>query len=125
MRGVPRPLAAVLLAVATLVGAAPPAARATFPERNGVLAVSGDGFELGRCFERISVVRPDGTALRKLTTGRGCGPERFGADWSADGRYVVFANGSWPLGIMAADGSRARRIPFQRDGSIGAVLEPP
>src|SRR3954447_19678478 len=108
MRRVLRPVAAVLLAVATFVAAAPPAARATFPGRNGVLAVSGDGFEWGRCFERISVVRPDGTALRTLTTGRGCGPERYGADWSADGRYVVFANGTWPLGIMAADGSGAR-----------------
>jgi Tol biopolymer transport system component len=96
-----------------------------------VLAVSGDGFDLGGCLSRISVVRPDGTGLRTLTTGRGCGPERYGADWSADGRYVVFANGffanagNWPLGIMAADGSGARRIPLPQDGSIGEVLERP
>ena len=103
------------LAVAT-IGAS--AGYASFPGRNGVLAVSY-GFH---CVAgQIATLEVDGRPLRMLTP-RHCADGRRvdRASWSADGRRLIFGYEPWPLtvadhyrlAVMSADGSERRDVPL-------------
>jgi hypothetical protein len=75
-------LMAVLAGVLTALVLAP-AAGATYPGRNGLIAfrvTQPDGTD------QLFTVRPDGHGLRQITDGNG-GDE---ADWAPDGRHIVF-----------------------------------
>ncbi|MEA2332766.1 MAG: eukaryotic-like serine/threonine-protein kinase [Thermoleophilaceae bacterium] len=108
---------AVLLAVLLMVVLAPPAA-ASFPGRNGLIAVSGDG---DTDHDTIWVGRADGSGLRALPSPCPPGPidvlDRCFADapaWSPDGTRLAFTviRGSTPqLWVVNADGSGLREVP--------------
>ena len=97
--------AATALAFAVSV-AAPVAAKASFPGRDGLIAFTRTvGGERGQ----IHVVRPDGSGLRQLThRRRGAGA----ASWSPDGRRIAFgsiAHGKVQIFVKRL-GGRTRRI---------------
>jgi len=102
-------LAFVLIVVA-LIG--PQVALGTFPGRNGLIAVGGQGFKL-TCPRHwnIHVMQPDGSGLRPLTgSGRCSKADRWAPDWTADGRRLLFSDFDF-LGSMSADGSDVQRLP--------------
>jgi hypothetical protein len=105
---------ALVVIVVALIG--PQAALGTFPGRNGLIAVGGEGFRLTcpRHFN-IHVIQPDGSGLRPLTrSGRCTTADRWAPDWTADGRRLLFADFDF-LGSMAADGSDVQRLPAHSD----------
>ncbi len=94
-------------------------AGATFPGRNGKLAV-----KVERCgFESQTQIRADSLGGRDLGALVPCrpdhpedvvgGPEVYSPDWSADGTRLLFGEGyQQKLATVAADGSDHRAIPF-------------
>lgn len=54
----------------------------------------------------ISVMRADGSRIRRLTRGRGC---EHSPDWSPDGRRIGFQRGC-AIYVMKANGSGVRRV---------------
>ena len=87
---------AALTILATLALA--PAASATFPARNGLIAFHAqidDGIQ-------IFTIRPNGHDLRQITNVDG---DATDADWSPDGRRIAFTFNECSVGIMDADGS--------------------
>jgi hypothetical protein len=106
-----------VLAAALVVAAVAPNAEASFRGRNGrilfvraVPAAPGSCRDVqGNCdpiaFTEIWDVRPNGSHLRRLTTGHRDGSPRY----TRDGRRIVFVRegGAW---MMRADGSHLRRI---------------
>jgi Tol biopolymer transport system component len=98
------------VSVVALIG--PQAALGTFPGRNGLIAVGGEGFRLTCPHSwNIHVVQPDGSGLRPLTrSGRCTKADRWAPDWTADGQRLLFADFGF-LGSMAADGSDVQRLP--------------
>ena len=114
----PRTLLSLLSLLTALAVAATgaSAAHASFPGRNGVLAVSY-GFH---CVAgQIATLELDGRPLRMLTP-RHCayGRRADRASWSADGRHLIFGYEPWPLtvsdhyrfAVMNADGSERRDV---------------
>jgi Tol biopolymer transport system component len=86
-----------LLVLVAVIGG--PAARATFPDRNGLIAFSGDK---GSGAE-IYTIKPDGTGLRRLTNimnGDAGSP-----NWSRDGTRIAFGVEDKAVYVMNADGS--------------------
>jgi Tol biopolymer transport system component len=102
-----RVMTLVLLQVALLTVLAAPAS-ASFPGRNGVLAVSHtcepSGFDDG-----IDILGKRGRLKRNLTP---CGSETFGPDFSPDGRRLVYIDGP-----AVVDGPRAAAVISSLDGS--------
>src|SRR5689334_7321167 len=103
---------AVALTAVAVLGPVP-VAHATFPGRNGLLAVGGESLSLG-CGQRltISVVRPDGRGIRNVTQTGGCprkGENRWGPDWSANGKELIYV-GDNGLGLMTTPGADLSRI---------------
>jgi dipeptidyl aminopeptidase/acylaminoacyl peptidase len=112
--------------VLTLVLVAP--AAATFPGRNGLIAVAGDGETRD---STIWVGRPNGRGLRALPTpcagpGDPIDPCSAGDPaWSPDGARLAFSviDGSWPqLWIVEADGTNLRPVPGA--GGYGPAWSP-
>jgi Tol biopolymer transport system component len=94
------PLLSITAAVVALVVASTPA-YATYPGHNGLIAFNAvtDGQN------QIYTVRPNGHDLRQITHGPS---EAAAADWSPDGRRIVFelgAEAGCPVALMNADGS--------------------
>lgn len=88
--------AAILTILAALALA--PAASATFPARNGLIAFqvqTDHGVQ-------IFTIRPNGHDLRQITNVAG---DATAADWSPDGRRIAFSFNECSVGIMDADGS--------------------
>jgi Tol biopolymer transport system component len=85
--------------IATLAIA--PAASATYPDRNGLIAFQADTGS----GSQIYTVRPNGHDLRQITRVDG---EAGQSDWAPDGRRIVFELGTAEaasIAIMNADGS--------------------
>jgi Tol biopolymer transport system component len=105
-----------LLALLTLVSAS--VADASFPGRNGKLAITTErcggesqtqirGYSVsGRDLGPIVPCRPDGPDDEP-------GPEVYAPDWSADGSRLVFSEGFDKLFTIAAGGSDEQAIPFE------------
>jgi Tol biopolymer transport system component len=92
------------------------------PGKNGLIAFWGD-----RGFQDLNAwtVRPDGTGLRKIDTGR---LER-GPSWSPEGRRLAFsANGRGlkrqEIFVSTPLGSNLRRLTHNSDDDAGPVWSP-
>ena len=74
--------------------------------RGGLIAFDRDESNERTGVERrnVYVVRPDGTGLRRLTSGWNVGPA-----WSPDGRRIAWTCGD-DVCVMTADGKRKRRV---------------
>ena len=96
---------AIAAVTALMAGVASPA-HATTPGENGRIVFSldkGSGYDL-------YTIKHDGTDLRKLISLSG---DAIAADWSPNGRRVVFAydtTGGSNIAIMRADGSHFRDL---------------
>jgi Tol biopolymer transport system component len=116
-----------LIAAVAVVAAMPAGvADATFPGRNGLLAVGSDA--LPYCREQPSIVsmKADGTQVQLLA---GCAAGSASAtepNWAPDGRSLRFLSGGMPA-VMAADGSDQRVIspwlPFRETSSLSISPE--
>jgi Tol biopolymer transport system component len=102
-----RVTALALLPVVLLTVLVAPAS-ASFPGRNGVLAVSHTCAESG-FDDGIDILGKRGRLKRSLTP---CGSETFGPDFSPDGRRLVYIDGP-----AVVDGPRATAVSFSIDGS--------
>jgi Tol biopolymer transport system component len=92
------------IAIALLLGTGMTSAQAAFPGANGLIAFESNQ---SGTFE-IYVMSPDGTGLRRLTTGGAADPA-----WAPDGRQIAFASsvtGNAEIYVMNADGSNVRQI---------------
>jgi Tol biopolymer transport system component len=95
-----------LLAGLVVAAAAAAPAMATYPDHNGRLvfqADTGTGYEL-------YTIRPNGKDLRQVTNVEG---DAVLADWSPDGRQIVYEHGSEDFArveIMNTDGSNVRDL---------------
>ena len=93
-------LATLTVAVLTILAtfAFAPAASATFPARNGLIAFQAQtdhGIQ-------IFTIKPNGHALRQITHVDG---DATGPEWSPDGRRIAFTFNECSVAIMDADGS--------------------
>jgi Tol biopolymer transport system component len=100
-----RRLTRLVAAGAVAVAANATVADATFPGRNGRIAMAFDG----GC--GIAVMKPDGTAFRRLTECGAFSPSTYAPDWSPDGRRLLLLMDGRPA-IMGADGSRLHHVPL-------------
>ena len=107
--------AITLLALVAVVGG--PAAHATFPAGNGLIAFAGDK---GSGAE-IYTIKPDGTGLHRLTNVSG--GDTTHPDWSPDGTRIAFGVEDKAVYVMNADGSDLHKVTapggepaFTRDG---------
>jgi Tol biopolymer transport system component len=92
-----------LLGLVSLGGAA----QATTPGKNGLILFSADT----GAGAQLYTIRPNGTGLRQLTDLSGA--EAVNADWSPDGRRIVFELGSEThagIAIINADGTGLRDL---------------
>jgi Tol biopolymer transport system component len=98
----------VILATLTLA----PAASATYPHRNGLIAFQADTGNGSQIF----TVRPNGNDLRQITYVNG---NALRADWSPDGRRLAFAVETDAdcsnIAIMRADGGQLVVLPHGPD----------
>ena len=93
-----------ILAIAVLmILALAPAASATFPDRNGLIAFQAQTDHGVQIF----TIRPNGKDLRQITHVDG---EATAPDWSPDGRRIAFALNDCSVAIMDADGSNLSLI---------------
>ena len=104
-------------------GIATSISHASFPGANGRIAA---GLTTGCGLQDIATMRPDGTDLRLLTPNvckrwrtDSDEPQRLAPDWSADGRRLLYLQDddrsfAGPPTLMAADGSKRRRIRLFR-----------
>lgn len=93
-----------LLAAGVVTGPAAQAGPA--PAATGTPA---GGTLLGTLGGNLYLIKPDGTHLRRLTSGGGIGD----ADFSPDGRRIAFTKGTYPtrdLYLMNADGTGVTRL---------------
>jgi Tol biopolymer transport system component len=97
---------AVLTTLATLPLA--PAATATFPDRDGLIAFQA---QTDRGVQ-IFTVRPNGHDLRRITHVDG---DATAPDWSPDGRRIAFAVDDCSVAIMDADGNNVSLIADDPD----------
>lgn len=97
----------VILGALVALLALPTAASATMPGENGRLVFTAFTEEGGQLF----TVRPSGSGLRQITHVEG---DALSADWSPNGRKIVFDLGSETasrIAIIRADGSHLRILP--------------
>jgi TolB protein len=80
----PRTAVAVVVCAAVVAGAAGALAHATAPGKNGQIVFTGPSPN------RLWVIGPDGTGLRKLTVTKGSRLSDGEADWSPDGSKITF-----------------------------------
>ena len=85
-----------MVLIATLAIA--PAASATYPDRNGLIAFQADT----GTGSQIYTVRPNGHDLRQITHLEG---DATAPDWSPDARRIAFTFNECSVAIMDADGS--------------------
>jgi Tol biopolymer transport system component len=101
---------------------AAPAAVATFPGDNGLIVFqqeTDDGIQL-------FTMKPDGTDIRQITQveaepGRDQ-PGAGRADWSPDGRTIVFNENDCQIRLIDADGSNLREVPGEPGYTLGTDL---
>jgi Tol biopolymer transport system component len=110
------------LTVVALSASFAPAAWASFPGRNGKLAVSVEGCGGADGFGDPRYIRAFGPRGRNLGRLTGCdGPDRYGPDWSADGRRLALAEHlrgqRIQLTTHAADGSDPSEVPVRVRGN--------
>jgi Tol biopolymer transport system component len=116
-------IAAAAIAAATVA----PAADASFPGRNGKIAVSveGCGFDGNLSPRYIQAYGPAGRKLRRLTD---CDGDRWGPDWAPAGRRLAVGemepNGDYHFAIMHPDGSHRRRIAHMPELGFGPSFLP-
>ena len=97
----------VILGALVALLALPNAANATMPGENGRIVFTAFTDEGGQLF----TVRPSGSGLRQITHVEG---DALSADWSPNGRKIVFDLGSETasrIAIIGADGSHLRILP--------------
>lgn len=106
-----RVIAVVLVTLLFVVFGVSTTADATPPGHNGLIVFSSSTAAGAQLF----TIRPDGRDLRQITHVAG---DAVNADWSPDGRYIVFCVGSDTearIAIVQADGTGLRVLP-QPDG---------
>ena len=111
--------AGILILVLSAAHALAPAALASFPGRNGKLAVTQECFNGDEFAPYVHAFGPDGTNLGPLTAR--CQVEgtngSFGPDWSADGERLAFwmsdDDSTFNFGTANADGSGQRATPVK------------
>jgi Tol biopolymer transport system component len=114
-------LSVLAVAVVAAIGATATAAHAAYPGANGRIAFVRHG--------DIYTVRPDGSALRRLTftaTATAGGLDATPV-WSPDGRRIAYASqqaGSWDIWVMNADGSGKHRVTFSDWGEADPTWSP-
>jgi len=106
-----RRLFLIAVAVAASLALAPSAA-ATYPGRNGLIAMGRDMDDGSR---QILTMRPNGHGLTQITHGDGV---RGLLDWSPDGRQLTFTLDDCSIGFVDADGSNYRVLPPEDPTSI-------
>ncbi len=106
--GISGALTAVVLLLAAVLS---PAAWATFPGRDGRIAVTDVSISAsGAAKETIATMEPDGSDVRYL---RSAGVHAGSPAWSPDGKRIVFqrAGPGYPdIYVMRANGSGVRRL---------------
>jgi Tol biopolymer transport system component len=104
-------LATVLLTTLAALALAP-AASATYPGRNGLIAFQAD---LGDNGPQIFTIRSNGHQLTQITHVDG-----FAAvpDWSPDGRQIVFTLNECAIDMMDADGGNLHEIASDPDPDL-------
>jgi Tol biopolymer transport system component len=117
---------AVLIAL-LLPAVGAPAASASFPGKNGKLAVVVEACPAGEDDDgdrrRLRAYSATGRNMGELTD---CTADRFGPNWSADGTRVAFVQGGGddPFGTVAADGSDLQPIPVNSTGGASYFFGP-
>src|SRR4051794_23966460 len=104
-----------------------PAADASFPGRNGKLAVSVEGCGL-HTFDSPRYIRAYSASGRKLGRLTGCDADRYGPDWSPGGRRLAVAQEKpstrFHLVTMRADGRHRRRVAGEPSFLYGPSFAP-
>ena len=119
-----RPRRAIAAGAVMMLGASVAAvpSSATTPGHNGLIVAS---LETGAGIQ-LFTVRPDGTQLRKITDIAG---EAVNADWSSNGRHLVFELSDPEhagIAIVRRDGSGLRDLtPEGFQGHVDVWLELP
>ena len=116
-------VAAALAAAVALV----PASQASFPGRNGKIAVSVEGCVVSgnQSARYIQTFGPGGRKLKPLT---GCDGDRWGPDWAPGGRRLTVGefkpHEDYHFTTMRADGSHRRSIALMPELGFGPSFLP-
>lgn len=104
----------LLLIIVALVPAlaAAPIANASYPGRNGLIAM---GRDLDDGSRPILTMRPNGHELTQITHGGG---EHGLLDWSPDGRQITFTLDGCAIGFVDADGANYHVLPPEDPDTI-------
>jgi TolB protein len=102
----PRAVVATIVLVAGVAGAVAALAHATVPGKNGKIVF------VGPSPNRLWVINPDGTGLRKLTTTKGGQLNDEHPDWSPDGSKIAFERCEQLCRVwtIKADGTGLKRL---------------
>lgn len=106
-----RRLLLIMVALAPAL-AMPPVATASYPGRNGLIAMGRDLEDGNR---PILTMRPNGHDLTQITHVEG---EHGLLDWSPDGRQITFTLNGCSIGFVDGDGANYRVLPPEDPTSI-------
>jgi Tol biopolymer transport system component len=102
----------VIMIALVLALAMAPVATASYPGRNGLIAMGRDLEDGNR---PILTMRPNGHELTQITHGEGV---HGLLDWSPDGRTITFTLDDCSIGFVDFDGSNYRVLPPEDPTSI-------
>jgi Tol biopolymer transport system component len=109
-------ITAIVLAAALITS---PAAIATYPGGDGLIVIeasTADGVQL-------FTIKPDGTDMHQVThiepVPTADNPGASNADWSPDGRMIVFNENDCQIAIIDVDGSDLREVPAEPGHHLG------